>query len=174
MYLSHPICATSHTNPSRSLVVLVTFTLSIVAIVYLADQRINRRWGTSANIILGNRSGNTSLMALAANLPQIILSICYFAVNSECTSMAGAYEWNKFGSVRKASVKPHVSTKLPCPLTKLGLESNAAPGRTAQHVLPATPVPLLSTARRYQRRSSLVRYTPQYIPLKHPCLTPSL
>lgn len=78
--------------------------MCIVVVVFLAQQRINRQWGTSANIILGNRSGNTSLMALAANAPQIVLSICYFAVNSECTAMAGAFEWNKFGSLRKASI----------------------------------------------------------------------
>jgi hypothetical protein len=36
-----------------------------------------------------------------ANAAQLILSFCYLAINSECTAMAGAAEWNSFASSRK-------------------------------------------------------------------------
>jgi hypothetical protein len=47
--------------------------------------------------------------ALIANIPQILLSFGYLSINTMCTSMAGAEEWNNFGITRKALrvTQPH-------------------------------------------------------------------
>jgi hypothetical protein len=68
------------------------------------SRAITSEWGTSASTILGgskNNAQNTILFAWAANVPQLVLSFCYLAINSECTSMAGAREWNQLSSHRK-------------------------------------------------------------------------
>ena len=65
---------------------------------------ITRSWGSASTTFLGgsnNDPQNTLILAWAANVPQLILSFCYLAINSECTSMAGAREWNQLGAVRK-------------------------------------------------------------------------
>lgn len=63
--------------------------LCFVLFLYMAQGHLDHGWGTSSKTILrvGDGSGNTLLVAWIANSPQIVLSFCYFAINSECTSM---------------------------------------------------------------------------------------
>ncbi|KAF1966151.1 hypothetical protein BU23DRAFT_663742 [Bimuria novae-zelandiae CBS 107.79] len=84
--------------------------MCVVLVVNLSHGGVDTSWGTASNTILkvGGGSGNTLLVAWIANSPQIMLSFCYFAMNSECTSMvsnpshwAGAYEWNNMASSHK-------------------------------------------------------------------------
>ncbi|KAF2446411.1 hypothetical protein P171DRAFT_430575 [Karstenula rhodostoma CBS 690.94] len=84
-------------------VILSSLILCFVLFVYLAQGYLDHAWGTSSKTVrtVGDGSGSTLLVAWIANSPQIVLSFCYFAINSECTSMAGAYEWNNLGSSRK-------------------------------------------------------------------------
>lgn len=57
-------------------------------------------WGTSSDNILP--FGSTVLFnAWIVNLPQILLSVCYLALNSICTSIASAEEWNNLSTTRK-------------------------------------------------------------------------
>lgn len=43
----------------------------------------------------------TLVNAVLANVPQLLLSISYLFLNSLCTAMATAREWNSFGTSRK-------------------------------------------------------------------------
>lgn len=75
--------------------------IAIIVLFSRSSTRAMSQWGTSSETELGFNSRDTLFYAWAANSPQLVLSFCYFAINSECTSMAAAYEWNKFGSSRK-------------------------------------------------------------------------
>lgn len=44
---------------------------------------------------------DTLLNAWLANVIQLILSFCYLVINSQCTAMAGAAEWNNLAVSRK-------------------------------------------------------------------------
>ncbi|KAF2108210.1 hypothetical protein BDV96DRAFT_285358 [Lophiotrema nucula] len=84
------------------------FIIAVICISFpictAAAFNVSRAWGTTSDIILGRfkvNSENTLLVAWLANTPQLILSFCYLSINSECTSMAGAYEWNNMGTSRK-------------------------------------------------------------------------
>jgi hypothetical protein len=44
----------------------------------------------------------TLVNAVLANIPQLILTLGYLTVNTICTSMASAEEWNNFAVLRKA------------------------------------------------------------------------
>lgn len=57
-------------------------------------------WGTSSDDILPFGSG-ILFNAWIVNLPQLVLSLCYLALNSICTSMASAKEWNNLAQTRK-------------------------------------------------------------------------
>ena len=59
-----------------------------------------RSWGTDSEDVLPIGSGPL-FNAWLANLPQIVLSFCYLALNGICTSMAGAQEWNGIAQTRK-------------------------------------------------------------------------
>jgi hypothetical protein len=59
-----------------------------------------RAWGTDSDDVLPFGSGPL-LNALIVNLPQIILSFCYLALNGICTSIASAQEWNNIAQTRK-------------------------------------------------------------------------
>lgn len=59
-----------------------------------------RSWGTDSDDVLPFGSGPL-LNAWIVNLPQIILSFCYLALNGICTSMASAHEWNNIAKTRK-------------------------------------------------------------------------
>ncbi|KAF3033635.1 hypothetical protein E8E12_004407 [Didymella heteroderae] len=59
-----------------------------------------RAWGTDSEDVLPFGSG-LLLNAWLVNLPQIILSFCYLALNAICTSMASAQEWNNVAHTRK-------------------------------------------------------------------------
>jgi hypothetical protein len=63
-------------------------------------------WGSSSDTIVpfGLSTFDTKgtlLNAWLANVPQLILSVCYLTFNSLCTAMAGAYEWNHLAVTRK-------------------------------------------------------------------------
>jgi hypothetical protein len=58
-------------------------------------------WGTSSNVIF-NDQGQTLTNAWVVNAPQLVLSLCYLALNSICTSLASAYEWNNMARTRKS------------------------------------------------------------------------
>jgi len=63
------------------------------------------RWGSSSTSYLYS-SGSTSAVATLwsawlANIPQLLLSSCYFTINLICTSMSGAEEWNNLATSRK-------------------------------------------------------------------------
>jgi hypothetical protein len=57
-------------------------------------------WGTASGDTLPI-NGNTLLLAWLVNLPQLILSTCYLALNNICTFLATAEEWNNFAQTRK-------------------------------------------------------------------------
>lgn len=59
-----------------------------------------RTWGTDSEDVLSFGSGPL-LNAWLVNLPQILLSFCYLALNGICTSMASAREWNNIAQTRK-------------------------------------------------------------------------
>lgn len=56
-------------------------------------------WGTAseAALLIGNSGGTGIFNAWLANFPQVLLSLCYVNLNTLCTAMAGAAEWNKLG-----------------------------------------------------------------------------
>lgn len=56
-------------------------------------------WGTAseAALLIGNSGGTGIFNAWLANFPQVLLSLCYVSLNTLCTAMAGAAEWNKLG-----------------------------------------------------------------------------
>lgn len=57
-------------------------------------------WGTSSDDVLPFSSG-VLFNAWIVNLPQLVLSLCYLALNTICTSMAHAKEWNSLAQTRK-------------------------------------------------------------------------
>ncbi|KAF2637830.1 hypothetical protein P280DRAFT_530196 [Massarina eburnea CBS 473.64] len=63
-------------------------------------------WGTSSTDHLSFGSSNNSATATLyngwlANLPQLLLSFGYFTINTLCTCMASAEEWNNMARKRK-------------------------------------------------------------------------
>jgi hypothetical protein len=61
-------------------------------------------WGTASDTTFreaDSSSQQTLLNAWIANASQLVLSFCYLAINSECTAMAGAAEWNNLASSQK-------------------------------------------------------------------------
>ncbi|KAF1936193.1 hypothetical protein EJ02DRAFT_481712, partial [Clathrospora elynae] len=58
-------------------------------------------WGTSSDVIV-NDQGGALANALLVNIPQLALSFCYLLLNSICTSLASAYEWNNMARTRKS------------------------------------------------------------------------
>ncbi|CAI6340112.1 unnamed protein product [Periconia digitata] len=86
------------------LVIFVTFILGFILVTQMISGNVSSKWGTSSTTVLGDsghNAGNSLALAWMSNAPQIVLSFLYFAINSECTSMAGAYEWNRMALVRK-------------------------------------------------------------------------
>ena len=64
----------------------------------------NHGWGPSSGIAIRRSSATaqaTILNAWLANIAQLLLSFCYLAINSQCTAMAGAIEWNNLAVSRK-------------------------------------------------------------------------
>ncbi|ORX97056.1 hypothetical protein BCR34DRAFT_173420 [Clohesyomyces aquaticus] len=59
-----------------------------------------RQWGTSSDELL-TISSSTLTNAFMVNVPQIVLSFSYLALNSICTTMASATEWNELARTRK-------------------------------------------------------------------------
>jgi hypothetical protein len=61
-------------------------------------------WGSRSDTAFRQTDSSyqaTLLNAWLANAAQLILSFCYLAINSECTAMAGAHEWNNLATSRK-------------------------------------------------------------------------
>jgi len=62
------------------------------------------RWGSSSPTAFRKTETSaqaTLLNAWLANIAQLVLSYFYLAINSECTAMAGAAEWNNLAVSRK-------------------------------------------------------------------------
>jgi hypothetical protein len=65
-------------------------------------------WGSSSDDSLSLSAGNplsstaTLINAVLVNLPQLLLSFGYLNVNTICTTMVGAEEWNQLAVLRKA------------------------------------------------------------------------
>jgi hypothetical protein len=59
-----------------------------------------REWGTSSDEILV-AAPSPLINAWLINIPQIVLSFCYIALNGICTSLASAQEWNNLAATRK-------------------------------------------------------------------------
>ncbi|KAF2630692.1 hypothetical protein BU25DRAFT_334952, partial [Macroventuria anomochaeta] len=71
-------------------------------------------WGSASggSISFGSRAGSTKgtiWNAWLSNMPQVLLSLCYLNLNTICTSMASAVEWNSLATSRKGLrvTKPH-------------------------------------------------------------------
>jgi hypothetical protein len=63
-------------------------------------------WGTASDDFLSFGSDKTTSTgtlynAWLANMPQLFLSFAYLNINTICTSMAGAHEWNRLATARK-------------------------------------------------------------------------
>jgi hypothetical protein len=81
------------------IVVGVLFVLFLSTVTYSS-----LKWGTASDTTFREADSSaqqTLLNAWIANAPQLVLSFCYLAINSECTAMAGAAEWNNLASSRK-------------------------------------------------------------------------
>jgi hypothetical protein len=66
----------------------------------------NWRWGAASSGFLSFGSDTASTKgttwnAWLANMPQVLLSMCYLNLNTICTSMASAAEWNGLATSRK-------------------------------------------------------------------------
>ena len=64
-------------------------------------------WATASDGALSfssdSRSASSTLFnAWIANMPQVLLSFCYMNLNSFCTAMTSAKEWNNLAFVRKS------------------------------------------------------------------------
>jgi hypothetical protein len=63
-------------------------------------------WGSASSGVLSFGSNAASMRgttwnAWLANMPQVLLSICYINLNTICTSMASSAEWNGLATSRK-------------------------------------------------------------------------
>jgi hypothetical protein len=63
-------------------------------------------WGSASSDFLSlgsDQSSSTATLynAWLANIPQLLLSFSYLNINTICTAMAGAQEWNHFATSRK-------------------------------------------------------------------------
>jgi hypothetical protein len=67
------------------------------AVSGLAEMRV---WGTSSDEILLS-AAKPLLNAWLVNMPQILLSFSYLALNGICTSLSSAEEWNRLAITRK-------------------------------------------------------------------------
>jgi hypothetical protein len=85
-----------------------------IAPIYFRNSTGPWQWGaasTDTSPLSRNSITTTATLwnAWIANAPQLVLSFCYITVNTICTSMAGAGEWNHFASSKKGLrvTKPH-------------------------------------------------------------------
>ncbi|KAH7379202.1 hypothetical protein DE146DRAFT_307283 [Phaeosphaeria sp. MPI-PUGE-AT-0046c] len=84
------------------IVIGVLFALLVMSLVYMG--KASTKWGTKSDTTFREADSSaqqTLLNAWIANAGQIVLSFCYLAINSECTAMAGAAEWNSLATSRK-------------------------------------------------------------------------
>lgn len=81
----------SLTDQCRFVVIVSSLIICLILVINLGQGKMDTAWGTLSRTILGagDGSGNILLVAWIANSPQVVLSFCYFAMNSECTSMVG-------------------------------------------------------------------------------------
>ncbi|KAF2035730.1 hypothetical protein EK21DRAFT_53222, partial [Setomelanomma holmii] len=84
------------------IVVGILFALFLTTLTFTS--RASTAWGTVSDTtfrVAAPSSPQTLLNAWIANAGQLVLSFCYLAINSECTAMAGAAEWNNLATSRK-------------------------------------------------------------------------
>jgi hypothetical protein len=102
---------------NRSGSVLFLFMIIICLPLYSSDTIVNDRgervgnsetwaWGSASADFLTFGSNNISSTATLfnawlANIPQLLLSFAYLNINTICTSIAGAEEWNSLAKSRK-------------------------------------------------------------------------
>jgi hypothetical protein len=84
---------------------LLATTVTLIPIIS-SDYTDPWAWGTASGNILKigsvNSTGRGTLFnAWLSNMPQVLLSFCYLNLNTLCTSMACAEEWNTLGTTRK-------------------------------------------------------------------------
>ncbi|KAF2831463.1 hypothetical protein CC86DRAFT_314833 [Ophiobolus disseminans] len=88
------------------IVIGVLFALFLATIAYAGKWTgsTSYKWGTASDATFREADSSaqqTLLNAWIANAAQLVLSFCYLAINSECTAMAGAAEWNNLASSYK-------------------------------------------------------------------------
>ncbi|KZM24303.1 hypothetical protein ST47_g4573 [Ascochyta rabiei] len=90
----------------QALFIIVTlFIFALVVLLYISFTGGRAwSWGTSSEGVLSFGSMKSSATATIfnawlSNMPQLLLSFCYMSINSFCTALAGAQEWNGLGSM---------------------------------------------------------------------------
>lgn len=58
-------------------------------------------WWTREDIVPGSQNRDPLFNAWLANSPQVLLSLCYLAINNICTCLASTREWNQLAHTRK-------------------------------------------------------------------------
>ncbi|KAH7076743.1 hypothetical protein BKA63DRAFT_288711 [Paraphoma chrysanthemicola] len=84
------------------IVVGILFALFLTTLTFAG--KASTAWGTASDTTFraSDPSPEATLVnAWIANAGQLVLSFCYLAINSECTAMAGAAEWNNLATTRK-------------------------------------------------------------------------
>lgn len=79
----------------------MTLFVVVVAIIAGYSDTNPWAWGTASEASLST-SSMTVLNAWLANLPQVFLSLWYITLNTFCTAMAGAEEWNNLAATKAA------------------------------------------------------------------------
>jgi hypothetical protein len=83
-------------------VVGALFALFIMTLVY--SGKASTIWATASGTTFREADPSTwqtLLNAWIAKAAQLVLSFCYLAINSECTAMAGAAQWNNLATSHK-------------------------------------------------------------------------
>ncbi|KAH6621842.1 hypothetical protein C7974DRAFT_377502 [Boeremia exigua] len=88
---------------------IITLSVSVTLYSLTAATSNGQRvafWGTSSSAIISLTSTTFDARgalqtALLANLPQVCLSLVYFVINSICTSMCSAREWNEYATIQR-------------------------------------------------------------------------
>jgi hypothetical protein len=89
---------------SLSFIVIGLLFPCVIAAASFLGNPSKRGWGTSSAATFreaDTSSQSTLINVWLANAPQLIVSFCYVAINSEYTAMAGASEWNSLATSRK-------------------------------------------------------------------------
>ncbi|KAH8732907.1 hypothetical protein GQ44DRAFT_639726 [Phaeosphaeriaceae sp. PMI808] len=89
---------------SNFIFIVVGTLLMLFIIITSFSGHASMKWGTASDTTFHEADSSpqqTLLNAWIANAAQLVLSFCYLAINSECTAMAGAAEWNNLATSHK-------------------------------------------------------------------------